>query len=146
MEEQWIRECLRQAKKAFKAGEVPVGAVVVKGGKVIAKAHNKVESLRDPTAHAELIAIKKALRKLNQKYLYGCTMYVSLEPCAMCAYALILARIDKVVFLVQDEKAGAVISQYNLLDEPVFNHRVKWIYKPLESAKTMLKEFFERLR
>jgi tRNA(adenine34) deaminase len=128
------------------AEEVPVGAVVVKDGKVIAKAHNKVESLRDPTAHAELLAIKKALKKLNQKYLHGCTMYVSLEPCATCAYALVLVRIDKVVFLAQDERAGAVMSQYNLLDEPVFNHRVKWVYKPVEQAKLMLKEFFKRLR
>jgi tRNA(adenine34) deaminase len=99
MEDRWIKECLRQAKRAFDAGEVPVGAVVVKDGKVIAKAHNRVESLRDPTAHAELLAIKKALKKLNQKYLHGCTLYVSLEPCAMCAYALVLVRIDKVVFL-----------------------------------------------
>jgi len=146
MEDRWIKECLGQAKRAFDAGEVPVGAVVVKDGKVIAKAHNKVESLRDPTAHAELLAIKKALKKLNQKHLYGCTMYVSLEPCAMCAYALVLVRIDKVVFLAQDERAGAVMSQYNLLDEPVFNHSVKWVYKPLEPAKLMLKEFFKRLR
>ncbi len=73
MEDRWIKECLRQAKRAFDAGEVPVGAVVVKDGKIIAKAHNKVESLRDPTAHAELLAIKKALKKLNQKYLHGCT-------------------------------------------------------------------------
>lgn len=146
MEDRWIKECLRQANRAFDAGEVPVGAVVVKDGKVIARAHNRVESLQDPTAHAELLAIKKALKKLNQKYLHGCTMYVSLEPCAMCAYALVLVRIDKVVFLAQDERAGAVMSQYNLLDEPVFNHRVKWVYKPVEPAKLMLKEFFKGLR
>jgi tRNA(adenine34) deaminase len=146
MEDRCIKECLTQAKRAFDAGEVPVGAVVVKDGKVIAKAYNKVESLRDPTAHAELLAIKKALKKLNQKYLHGCTMYVSLEPCAMCAYALVLVRIDKVVFLAQDERAGAVMSQYNLLDDLSFNHRVKWVYKPLEPAKLMLKEFFKRLR
>ncbi|WP_448588390.1 nucleoside deaminase [Thermocrinis sp.] len=146
MEEKWIKECLKEAEKAFDAGEVPVGAVVVKGNRIIAKAHNRVEKLKDPTAHAEVLAIRKALKELREKYLYGCTMYVSLEPCPMCAYALILARMDRVVFLAQNEKAGGVMSLYNLLDDKSFNHRVKWEYKPMKEAQVLIERFFEGLR
>jgi len=145
-EHRWLKACLEEAKRAFKAGEVPVGAVIIKDQKIIARAHNRVERLKDPTAHAEILALKKAFEKTGYKHLKGCTMYVSLEPCAMCAYAIILARIDRLVFLAQNERAGAVMSLYNLLDDIRFNHRVRWEYKPIEEAKVLLENFFSRLR
>jgi len=146
MEDRWLRACLEEAKKAFKIGDVPVGAIIVKDNKLVSRAYNKVEKLKDPIAHAEILAIKRALRKLKAKYLYGCTMYVSLEPCPMCAYALILARIDRVVFLTQSEKTGAVMSLYNLLDDTRFNHRVKWEYKPVKEAQALIERFFKSKR
>ncbi len=142
----FIQLCLEEAKKAFEKGEVPVGCVVVKEGKVIAKAHNRVEELKDPTAHAELLAIREALRVLGDKYLSNCEVYVSLEPCPMCAYALVLARVERLVFLAQDEKLGAVMSLYSLLEEPAFNHRVRWEYVKVEEAGELLKSFFNKLR
>jgi tRNA(adenine34) deaminase len=117
-----------------------------KDGKVIAKAHNRVEELKDPTAHAELLAIREALRVLGDKYLSNCEVYVSLEPCPMCAYALVLARVERLVFLAQDEKLGAVMSLYSLLEEPAFNHRVRWEYVKVEEAGELLKSFFNKLR
>lgn len=142
----FIQLCLEEAKKAFEKGEVPVGCVVVKEGKVIAKAHNRVEELKDPTAHAELLAIREALRVLGDKYLSNCEVYVSLEPCPMCAYALVLARVERLVFLAQDEKLGAVMSLYSLLEEPAFNHRIRWEYVKVEEAGELLRNFFNRLR
>ena len=143
MEKRWIKACLEEAKKAYKIGEVPVGAIIVKDRKIVSRAHNKVERLKDATAHAEMLAIKRALKKLKTKYLYGCTMYVSLEPCPMCAYALILARIERIVFLAKSEKTGAVMSLYNLLDDLRFNHRVKWEYRPFKEAQLLVEKFFE---
>lgn len=144
--EEFIELCLEEAREGFYRGEVPVGCVIVKEGKVIAKAHNRVEQTKDPTAHAEMIAIKEAVQFLGSKYLYGCHVYVSLEPCPMCAYALVLARVERLIFLAPDPKYGAVMSVYNLLDEPVFNHRVKWEYIPVEEASTLLKTFFKEKR
>ncbi|MDW8434183.1 MAG: nucleoside deaminase [Aquificaceae bacterium] len=138
--------CLEEAKKAFLKGEVPVGCVVVKDGKVIARAHNRTEETGNPTAHAEMLAIQEAVRTLGSKYLYHCELYVSLEPCPMCAYAIVLARIEKVVFLAQDERRGAVISRYNLFEEPAFNHRVRWEYKPTEEASKLIRDFFKARR
>lgn len=141
-----MQACLELAKKGFEKSEVPVGCVVVKDGVVIAKAHNRVEELKDPTAHAEMLALREAMQKLGEKYLYGCEVYVSLEPCPMCAYAMVLARVERVVFLAVDEKYGAVMSRFSLLDEPYFNHRVKWEYLPIEEARSLLKEFFRKRR
>ncbi|MCS7277808.1 MAG: nucleoside deaminase [Aquificaceae bacterium] len=140
--QEFINLCLEQARTALKRGEVPVGCVIVKDGIVLAKAHNRVEELKDPTAHAEIVAIREATEKLGQKLLYGCEVYVSLEPCPMCAYAMVLARVDRLFFLALDEKAGGVMSRYNLLDEPAFNHRVRWEYIPIEEASKLLKDFF----
>ncbi len=144
--QEFVQVCLELAKKGFEKSEVPVGCVVVKDGVVISKAHNRVEELRDPTAHAEMLALREAMQKLSQKHLYGCEVYVSLEPCPMCAYAMVLARVERVVFLALDEKYGAVMSRFNLLDEPYFNHRVKWEYLPMEEARSLLKEFFKKRR
>ena len=137
---------MEEAKKAFQKGEVPVGCVVVKEGQVVAKAHNRVQELKDPTAHAEMLAIREATKALDSKYLYGCEVYVSLEPCPMCAYALVLSRVEKVIFFDPDEKYGAVMSRFNLLNEECFNHRVRWEYLPVEEAGLLIKEFFKGLR
>ncbi len=142
----YISLCLEEAKIAYEKGEVPVGCVVVKDKKVIAKAHNRVEELRDPTAHAEMLALKEASSKLGEKYLYGCRIYVSLEPCLMCTYSMVLRRVEKVIFLAQDEKHGGVMSLYNLLDDIRLNHRVKWAYTPNERSEELLKKFFKGLR
>ncbi len=142
----YISLCLEEAKIAYEKGEVPVGCVVVKDKKVIAKAHNRVEELRDPTAHAEMLALKEASSKLGEKYLYGCRIYVSLEPCLMCTYSMVLRRVEKVIFLAQDEKHGGVMSLYNLLDDIRLNRRVKWAYTPNERSEELLKKFFKGLR
>lgn len=142
----YISLCLEEAKIAYEKGEVPVGCIVVKDEKVIAKAHNRVEELKDPTAHAEMLALKEASSKLGEKYLYGCRIYVSLEPCLMCTYSMVLRRVEKVIFLAQDEKHGGVMSLYNLLDDIRLNYRVKWAYIPDERSEELLKKFFKRLR
>lgn len=141
-----IEESLREARKAFKKGEVPVGCVIFRGEEVIAKAHNLVERLKDPTAHAEMLAIKKATRTLGEKYLVECEAVITLEPCVMCSYAFILSKIKKVYFLALDEKHGGVVSVYNLFDEPLFNHRVKWEYLPVKEASQLISQFFKKLR
>lgn len=144
--QEFVSLCIEQAKKAFQKGEVPVGCVIVKDGIVLAKAHNRVEELKDPTAHAEIIAIREATKKLGQKYLNGCEVYVSLEPCPMCAYAMVLAKVDRLLFFTVDEKAGGVMSRYNMLEETAFNHRVRWEYIPMEEASKLLKDFFMNRR
>ncbi len=138
--------CLSLARKAYQKGEVPVGCVVVKDGRLIAKAHNRVEELKDPSAHAEMLALRQAREKLGGKYLYGCEVYVSLEPCPMCAYAMVLYRVKKLIFFAPDERYGAVMSRFNLLDEPSFNHKVLWEYLPIEEASRLLRDFFKSLR
>ena len=138
--------CLSSARKAYQKGEVPVGCVVVKDGRLIAKTHNRVEELKDPSAHAEMLALRQAREKLGGKYLYGCEVYVSLEPCPMCAYAMVLYRVKKLIFFAPDERYGAVMSRFNLLDEPSFNHKVLWEYLPIEEASRLLKDFFKSLR
>ncbi len=142
----FVQVCLELAKEGFEKSEVPVGCVVVKDGVLLGKAHNRMEELKDPTAHAEMLALKEAMQSLGQKYLYGCEVYVSLEPCPMCAYAMVLARVERVVFLATDEKCGAVMSRFNLFDEPYFNHRVRWEYLPVEDAWRLLREFFKGRR
>ena len=144
--EKFFKIAIQEAKKAFREGEVPVGCVIVKEGKVISKAHNLVEKLKDPTAHAEILAIREATKVLNSKYLIGCEAYITLEPCIMCSYAFVLSRIDKIYFSALDEKHGGVMSVFNILDEPLLNHRVKWEYYPIEEAKKLISEFFKGLR
>lgn len=124
LDQVFMQEALKLAKKAGEADEVPVGAIVVHGGQIIARAHNQVELLRDPTAHAEMIAITQASNMLKEKWLYDCTIYVTLEPCAMCAGALVLARIGRVCFGAFDPKSGACGSVMNIADHDNLNHRI----------------------
>ena len=147
MEEKFMREALKEAEKALKKEEVPVGAVIVKDGKIIARAHNQKEQKKDTICHAEILAIKKASMKINAWRLSGCTMYVTLEPCPMCAGALINSRIDKVVFATADERTGACGTVLNLLEDYKFNHVVE-VEKDVmqKESETMLKEFFKDLR
>ncbi|SHK54730.1 nucleoside deaminase [Thermocrinis minervae] len=138
--------CMQEARKAFNEGEVPVGCAVFKEGRLLVSSHNMVQTLKDPLAHAEILAIRQATEILGEKYLYGCEVHVSLEPCLMCTYALVLARVDRIVFYALDHKHGGIMSLYNILDDVRLNHRVRWEYKPREEAQRLLKEFFERLR
>ncbi len=146
-EERYMKEALKEAKKAADKEEVPVGAVIVKDGKIIARAHNVKELKKDTTKHAEIIAIQKASRKLQTWRLTGCTMYVTLEPCVMCTGALIQSRIDKVVIGTMDEKTGACGSVLNILEDYKFNHKVEIEKGILENeSKEVLREFFKNLR
>ncbi|MFN7065783.1 MAG: nucleoside deaminase [Aquificaceae bacterium] len=142
----FIGLCLLEAKEAYHKGEVPVGCVVVKEDELLARAHNRVQELKDPTAHAELLALSYARERLGSKYLQGCEVYVSLEPCPMCAYAMVLHRVKRVIFFALDEKGGAVMSRFNLFEDPAFNHRVSWEYLPIEEASQLLRGFFRSLR
>ncbi len=132
---------------AYDLAEVPIGAVLVKDGEVIARACNLKEELGDPTAHAEILALKEGAARLGGWRLSGATLYVTLEPCPMCAGAMLQARIDRVVFGAWDPKAGAAGSLLNVLEFPLFNHRVEVLGGILEDeCAAMLKSFFRRLR
>lgn len=147
MNEKYMKEALKEAKKAYEEDEIPVGAVIVKDGKIIARAYNKKEQKKDTICHAEILAIQKASKKINAWRLSGCTMYVTLEPCPMCAGALVNSRIDKVVFATPDEKTGACGSVLNLLEDYKFNHIVEVENGVMKNeSETMLKEFFKDLR
>lgn len=124
LDEFFMKEALRQAKVAFEADEVPIGAVIVYENKIIAKAHNQVETLKDPTAHAEMIAITQATNYLSSKWLQDCTLYVTIEPCSMCAGALVLARLGKVCFGAHEPKTGACGSVINLARHEKLNHQL----------------------
>lgn len=144
--ERYMREALKLARKAADIDEVPVGAVVVRGGKIISRAHNLRETKKDPLAHAEIIAIRKAARKLRGWRLEGCALYVTLEPCPMCAGAIVNSRIEQVVFGAYDPKAGAFGSLYDL-GEGRLNHKPKVLGGVLkdECAK-LLKDYFAAKR
>ncbi|MEN3034385.1 MAG: nucleoside deaminase [Aquificaceae bacterium] len=135
-------ECLKLAKRAKDLNEVPVGCIIVKEESIISKAHNLVQTLKDPTAHAEMLALRGAFKTLGRKYLNDCEVYVTLEPCPMCAWALALARVRRVTFLALDERQGAVMSNWGLLDQA----RISWEYKPFEIASRLISEFFKTLR
>ena len=142
-----MQEALKEAKKAYNKLEVPVGAVIVKDGKVIARAHNQKETKLDTTKHAEILAIQKASKKLESWRLLDCEMYVTLEPCSMCAGAIINSRMKKIYIGTLDEKTGAAGSVLNLFEDYKFNHEVeveKGIMK--EQCESMLKDFFKNLR
>ena len=144
--EKFMREALKQAKKAYAKCEIPVGAIIVKDNKIIARAYNKKEEKKDTTRHAEIIAIQKASKKLNAWRLSGCEMYVTLEPCSMCAGALIQARIKKLYIGTMDKKTGACGSVFNLF-EYEFNHKVEVETEILQpECETVLKDFFKELR
>ena len=138
---------LKEAQKSYNKEEIPVGAVIVKDGQIIARGHNLKETKNDTTNHAEIIAIKKASKKLKSWRLTGCTMYVTLEPCTMCAGALIQARLDKVVIGTMDEKTGACGSVLNVLEDYKFNHKVEIEKGILEKeCRDILQSFFRKLR
>ena len=147
LKEKFMQEALKEAKKATKKLEVPVGCVIVKDEKIIARAHNQKETKTDTTKHAEIMAIQKASKKLEAWRLLDCEMYVTLEPCSMCAGAIIQARIKKVYIGAMDEKTGACGSVLNLLQDYPFNHKVE-IETGIEKEKCEkeLKEFFKQLR
>jgi tRNA(adenine34) deaminase len=143
----WMQAAIKLAREAVAFGDVPVGALVVKRDKVIAQSANRTVRDQDPTAHAELLAISAAARALGSWRLDGCSLYVTLEPCAMCAGAIVLARIDRVVFGAWDEKAGMAGSIADLLRHPRLNHRPEVLAAVCESdCGTVLKEFFAERR
>lgn len=147
MKEKFMKEALKEAKKAYDKLEVPVGAVIVKDGKVIARAHNIKEQKNDTTKHAEILAISKASKKLESWRLIDCEMYVTLEPCSMCAGALINSRIKKVYIGAMDAKTGACGSVFNLLEDYTFNHKVEIETGILaDDCEELLKKFFKELR
>ena len=138
-----MRSALEDAREAAAAGEVPVGALIVRGGEILARAANRTVRDQDPTAHAELLAIRAAAAVLGSWRLEGCTLYVTLEPCAMCAGAIVLARIDKLVFAAWDEKAGMAGSVSDLVRHPRLNHRPEVQAGVLaEESATLLRQFF----
>lgn len=142
-----MSEALRLAEDARRAGEVPVGAVVVKDGRVVGRGRNQVEALRDPTAHAEVVAITAACETLQDKFLTGCTLYVTLEPCAMCAGAIVWSRVDRLVFGAMDPKAGACGSVMHVPGHPAMNHHPSCHHGLLEAdSEELLKHFFGDLR
>jgi tRNA(adenine34) deaminase len=140
--ERFMAEALKQANLAFESGEVPVGAVIVAGNKIIARAHNQVELLKDPTAHAEMLAITSACEYLGGKYLDDCTLYVTLEPCAMCAGAMNWAQLGAVYYGASDEKRG-----YSLVGKMLLHPRTK-VYQGVlaEESRLLLEDFFRQLR
>ncbi len=147
MHEQFMNKAYIEAVKAYKKNEAPVGAVIVKDGEIISRGHNERESKKDPTLHAEITAIRKASRKLESWRLAGCDMYVTLEPCAMCAGALIQARIRRLYIGAPDPKAGAAGSVLNIFDTDGFNHKVEVFSGILEDkCSLILKQFFKEIR
>jgi len=142
-----MREALKEARRALEEDEVPVGAVMVSGGKIISRGHNQIERLKDPTAHAEMITLTSATNFLNTKWLNGASLYVTIEPCSMCAGALVLARIKNIYFGAKDSKTGACGSVVNIINNKKLNHRIKvrsGILK--DESASLLKEFFKKKR
>ncbi len=143
----FMAAALKEAEEAYKKNEVPVGAIIVKNGSIIARAHNQVEMLQDPTAHAEVIAIGSAANHLGSWRLKGCTLYVTLEPCPMCAGAIVLSRLDRLVFGSFDPKMGACSTIYNIIQDERLNHHVEAISGILEEdSRILLREFFAKKR
>lgn len=143
----WMNYALKLAQKASEHGEVPVGCVIVRNNEIVSEAYNEVEKKGVVSAHAEMIAIEKASMKINNKYLHGCTLYVTLEPCAMCASALVWSKIDRIVFGAMDPKAGACGTLFNLANSNKLNHRIEIIHGILETeCEQLLKNFFIKKR
>lgn len=147
MHREHMRAALAQAKAALDLGEVPVGAAIVCDGQVIALAHNERETTLDPTAHAEVLAIRRAAKKLGRRRLNGCTLYVTLEPCPMCAGAIVMAGIEHVIYGAADERAGCAGSLYALTEDPAFGAGIPSSGGLLaEESKALLSSFFESHR
>ncbi|HLA00956.1 MAG TPA: tRNA adenosine(34) deaminase TadA [Thermodesulfovibrionales bacterium] len=147
IDEHFMRMALDEASIAYNEGEVPVGAVLVKDGKVISKAHNQREDSKDPTGHAEIIALKHGSREEDNWRLTGFTLYVTKEPCIMCAGAMVNARLGRLVYGCKDDKGGAVGSLYNILSDKRLNHQVEVVSGVLEEeCSEILKRFFQHRR
>ena len=146
-DEKFMREALNQAKKAYLIGEVPIGAVVVYDGKIIARGYNRRNTDKNTLSHAEITAIRKASKKLGDWRLEGCTIYITLEPCPMCAGAIVQSRIDRCVFACNSDKSGSAGSILNILDTPSFNHQVEITRGVLQGeCQCILQDFFRELR
>jgi tRNA(adenine34) deaminase len=144
---QFMKLAVEQAGIAQENGDVPIGAVIIHNGQIIGKAYNQREQLQDPTAHAEIIALTQAAAAMESWRLEGCTMYVTLEPCPMCAGALVLARIDRLVYGCDDPKTGAVKSLYNIATDGRLNHRIEVTSGVLaDECSKILQEFFQKKR
>lgn len=143
----YMFQAFRLAEQAYEEGEIPVGAVVVHNDRIIGRGYNQVERLHDPTAHAEILAISAACDTLESKYLKDCTLYVTLEPCPMCAGALVWSKIDRMVFGAVDAKAGACGSLFNLAASNKLNHQIEIIHGIMEAdSEELLKQFFREKR
>lgn len=146
--EQFMKQALAEAQRAYRAGEVPVGAVVVDAqGRILAKGHNRSIGSLDPTAHAEVVALREACAAVGNYRLPGATLFVTIEPCPLCAGACLLARIDRLVFGARDPKTGAVRSLWSLVDDPRTNHRIAVVEGVLaEECASLLQDFFRSRR
>lgn len=145
--DKYMKEALAEAEAAGRLGEVPIGAVIVRDGEIIARGHNLTETRKDPTAHAEMNAIRQAAEALGGWRLPGCEMYVTCEPCAMCAGALVWSRIEKLYIGAMDPKAGACGSIFDIVEEPRLNHRIQVERGVMaEECSQLLKDFFAQLR
>jgi tRNA(adenine34) deaminase len=146
-DENFMQVAVEQARIAEENGDVPIGAVIVYENRIIGKAYNQREQLQDPTAHAEIIALTQAAAALENWHLNGCTIYVTLEPCAMCAGALVLARMDRLVYGCDDPKGGACKSLYNIVQDERLNHRLEVTSGVLaEECSKLLRDFFSQRR
>ena len=143
----FMKIALEEAQSAYRRGEVPVGAVLVREGNVLARAHNSPIALNDPSAHAEMLVLRQAAEKIGNYRLAGTELYVTLEPCVMCAGAIIHARVERVIFGARDPKCGAVVSLYNILDDKRLNHQVKVTEGVLkEECGEIISRFFREKR
>jgi tRNA(adenine34) deaminase len=146
-DERYMLEAVKEAARAAEEGEVPVGAVIVKDGQIVARAHNRIEAARRSSAHAEMLALEAAEEALGAKWLTGATMYVTLEPCSMCAGAMVLARISRLVIGADDPKTGACGSLYNIAGDGKLNHRIEITRGVMAGeCSALLKEFFRSRR
>ena len=147
MDERWMRIALEEARAAAEAGEVPVGAVIVKDGHLLARAHNRREADHDPTAHAELLCLRKAAQALNDWRLRGCTLYVTLEPCPMCAGAMVMSQLGQCVYGADDDRQGCCGSVYDLPGDPALAGQTRWQSGVMaEECGTVMKDFFAHRR
>src|ERR1044071_724138 len=145
--ERWMREALRAAREAWERDEVPIGTCIVIGDQVIAVAGNRTRTDCDPTAHAEIVALREAARKIGNYRLTGVDVYSTIEPCAMCAGALIQARVRRLIYGAADERAGAVVSRFRICDTDFLNHRIEISAGVLEAeCRALMQEFFQTRR
>ncbi len=148
MDKKFMSLALQEALRAYHENEIPIGAVLIdEGGLLISREHNRIEQLQDATAHAEILALRAASRILNRRRLTGCTLYSTVEPCAMCAGALVLCRVKRLVYGATDSKFGAAESLFNVVENPALNHRLEVTAGVLEEeSRALLKKFFASRR